>query len=113
MCCQDYRPGMTRADLEDEQRQQRIRDGLDPDPDSTAKASRRSSGAADDGSFSRPGIYLMTSSHHGSPQEGPSSEEPDMMCPSKHPTTWCFTSIGRNGKRRQRFKDSPILRDDT
>ncbi|CAL5223139.1 g5604 [Coccomyxa viridis] len=52
---QDYRPGMTRSEMEDEQRQQRIRDGLDPDPDLAAKASRRSSGAADDGSYSRPG----------------------------------------------------------
>ena len=56
LCCQDYRPGMTRSEMEDEQRQQRIRDGLDPDPDLAAKASRRSSGAADDGSFSRPGV---------------------------------------------------------
>ena len=60
-CCQDYRPGITRADLEDEQRQQRIRDGLDPDPDLATKASRRSGGgAADDGSFSRPGVHLLT-----------------------------------------------------
>ena len=59
-CCQDYRPGMTRSDLEGEQRQQRIRDGLDPDPDLALKAAARSSGPANDGSFSRPGADLLT-----------------------------------------------------
>lgn len=48
---------MTRADLEEEQRRQRIADGLDPDPDLAARAAQRSSGGAgEDGSFSRSGV---------------------------------------------------------
>ena len=50
---------MARADLEEEQRQQRIRDGLDPNPDMAPKPSRRSSGAGEDGSFSRSGRALI------------------------------------------------------
>lgn len=47
---------MNRADLEEEQRRQRIADGLDPNPDLAARAARRSSGGAgEDGSFSRSG----------------------------------------------------------
>jgi hypothetical protein len=55
-CLQDYRPGMTRADLDDEQRRQRVRDGLEAE--APARHSRRSfSGAPefDDGSFPKSG----------------------------------------------------------
>ena len=51
---------MIRADLEEEQRQQRIRDGHDPEPDLAPKAARRSSGVAEDGSFSRPGAGCLS-----------------------------------------------------
>ena len=51
---------MIRADLEEEQRQQRIRDGHDPDPDLAPKAARRSSGVGEDGSFSRPGTSCLS-----------------------------------------------------
>ena len=54
---------MTRADLEDEQRQQRIRDGLDPDPELAQRAARRSGGPAEDGSFSRPGADCTSRPH--------------------------------------------------
>lgn len=47
---QDYRPGVTRAQLEDEQRRQRIKDGLEPDI-----APQRSAAELNDGSFSRSG----------------------------------------------------------
>ncbi|KAK9907575.1 hypothetical protein WJX75_006303 [Coccomyxa subellipsoidea] len=49
----DYRPGVTRAQLEDEQRRQRIRDGLEPE---TSGAAQRKSGPEfNDGSFARSG----------------------------------------------------------
>ena len=61
-CCacarQAYQPGMSRAELEDEQRRQRIRDGLDPVPDTAPGAARRGGGMGEDGSFSRPGAGL-------------------------------------------------------
>ena len=46
---------MSRAELEDEQRRQRVRDGLDPEPRAAPSAARRSGGMGEDGSFSRPG----------------------------------------------------------
>ena len=47
---------MSRAELEDEQRRQRVRDGLDPEPSAAPSAARsRSGGMGEDGSFSRPG----------------------------------------------------------
>ena len=58
-CCacvrQAYQPGMSRAELEDEQRRQRVRDGLDPEPSVGPSAARRGGGMGEDGSFSRPG----------------------------------------------------------
>lgn len=58
--CQDYRPGMSRAVLEDEQRKQRIRDGLDPEPEAApGSARRRSGGPGEDGSFSRSGAGFL------------------------------------------------------
>ena len=53
--CQAYQPGMSRAELEDEQRRQRVRDGLDPEPSAAPSAARRGGGMGEDGSFSRPG----------------------------------------------------------
>lgn len=52
---QDYRPGVTRAQLEEEQRRQRIRDGLEPE--ASAADQRRSGPEFNDGSFSRSGEY--------------------------------------------------------
>ncbi|BDA50806.1 probable calcium homeostasis endoplasmic reticulum protein at N-terminal half [Coccomyxa sp. Obi] len=49
----DYRPGVTRAQLEEEQRRQRIRDGLEPE--ASAADQRRSGPEFNDGSFSRSG----------------------------------------------------------
>ena len=59
MYCQDYRPGTTRADLEDEQRRQRIKDGLEPEP--SARQQRRSFSGSEynDGSFPKSGKFSL------------------------------------------------------
>lgn len=50
---QDYRPGVTRAQLEDEQRRQRIRDGLEPETSGAAQG--KGGPEFNDGSFARSG----------------------------------------------------------
>ena len=54
---QEYRPGMTRADVEDDQRRQRVRDGLEPQP--PPRMHKHGAGERlDDGSFPRSGAWL-------------------------------------------------------